>query len=263
MTYVSKPCAYLAPYIENCWSVFSEGKSGVSFYEIFPDCNVKLIFRFSSTACRMVLMGPATEKATVEIAAAPDYFGFRFRPGQAPQLADVHPSKLVNSFVDIFQIQGEPIQSLAKRLLSLKQHPERQLLMERIIRDSLPNVPDRRCRQATILLDLHGGQLSIKNLAGKLGIQVRSLERLFKSRLGLSPKRLNCLIRLRRIMSHLHAGTFTSLAELAQTCGYADQSHMTREFKEMTGRLPGQKGACEPRPLTGSPCTRIIHRYRR
>ena len=263
MKFIGSPAPDLKPFIEVCWSVFSEGKSGLSFSEIFPDSNIKLVFRFSATACRLVLMGPVREKATVEIDSASDYFGFRFRPGQAPRLADICASELVDSYTDIYEVNGESIRSLAERLLATSNHAERQQIMEDVVRRHIiPLVPDQRCRRASLLLDDYGGQLTIKELAEKTGIHVRSLERLFQAELGISPKRMTRLIRLRKLMLHIHEDTFKNLADIAHACGYADQSHMIREFKQLTGRLPGEKGVCEPSPLNRSPRTRVVHRYR-
>lgn len=263
MLSIGNPAPHLKPYIEMFWSVFSEGGSGHSFYEIFPDSNVKLVFRFSRAACRMVLMGPASDKATIEIDRAADYIGCRFRPGQAPRLAAVSIAELVDSHTDIHEMNGESIQSLAGRLLAVSDHAGRQQIMEDAIQGYLLTpVPDRRCLRASTLLDDHGGQLSVKELADKVGIHVRSLERLFQAELGLTPKKMTRLIRLRKVMLHLHEKNFTTLADLAHACGYADQSHMIREFKHLTGRLPGEKGACEPSPLAGSPRTRVVHCYR-
>ncbi len=262
MLFIGYPPPDLAHYIDSCWSITSEGKSGTSFHEIFPDSNMKLVFRFSLSACRMVLMGPVTEKSTVEIDEASDYFGFRFRPGQTPRLADVHAADLVDSCVDILQIRGVSIDSLAGQLCPLQDHAQRQRVMEELVRGCLPLVTDRRCLRATALVDAHGGRLRVNELASRLGLHIRTLERLFNSQLGVSPKRLTRFLRLRQIFSHLHAGKYESLAELAHACGYADQSHMIKEFKELTGRLPGDKAACEPQPVAGPPRTRIVHRYR-
>ncbi len=64
------------------------------------------------------------------------------------------------------------------------------------------------------------------------------------------------------MLGALHAGRFGTLAELAHACGYADQPHMIRDFKQLTGRAPGEKDAFRARPLVSAQ-TRIIHGRRR
>lgn len=262
MVYIGNPAPDLAQQIEMCWSVTNEGGSGRAFYEILPDANVNLIFRFSSSGCRMVLLGPTTEKASVEIDEAADYFCIRFRPGQAFRLADVRPSDLIDTYVDLAKIQGVSINSLADRLHSLPNPASRQLIMEKLVRGCLPLVRDERCRQAAAFLEAHGGRLQIKELAAEFGLHIRSLERLFLDHLGMTPKRLTRLVRLQHLFARLRTGSFESLADLAYACGFTDQSHMIRDFKELTGRLPREIGSCDARRQEGPPKTRIVHHYR-
>jgi AraC-like DNA-binding protein len=259
---VANPAPDLAPQIETLWAATSEGKSGTTFYEHFPAGNVDLIFRFSASGCRMVLLGPAAEKACVEVHEASEYFGMRFRIGQAPRLADVKPSDLINGRVELTKLGGERIDSLSDRFLSSPRQDSRRLVMENLLRGSGPLVRDERCRKAAMVLEAYCGRLQVKELAVGLGIHVRSLERLFLEHLGMSPKRLIRLARLKRLVIKLRSGDFGSFADLAYSCGYSDQSHMIRDFKELTGRVPGEMDSTHTGKVQGAPQTRIVHRYR-
>jgi len=55
--------------------------------------------------------------------------------------------------------------------------------------------------------------------------------------LGLSPKRLLRIERLHRVLANSQGGS-VSWAQLAVTCGFADQAHMIREFQELLGESP-------------------------
>lgn len=258
---ITSPAADLAHCIDSCWSLASTRNGGMYFYEIFPDSCTKLIFRYSSTASRMVLFGPITEKTTIEIETSSNYFGLRFLLGQTPNIVEVNSAELVNCFVEMESFQGQSVESLAQQFLLTRRHEEKQTIMEDLLR-GCSGILDDRCRLATSIMDRTGGQLRIIELADKLGIHIRCLERLFATRIGLSPKKLTRLVRLRHAFSLIFAGEYENLADLAYTCGYSDQSHMIKEFKEMTGRLPSEEGACEPKLVRGIPETRIIHRYR-
>jgi len=262
MVFFGKPAPDLARQIETCLFISRGEGCGRAFYEFLPDSSMNLIFRYSASACRMVLLGPATKKFSAEIDEASDYFCIRFRPGQAPRLAELHPSNLIDTFAEIPKIHGRDVGSLADHLHSLPDLTSRQLLMEDLVRRSLPLVRDDRCRQASTLLEAHGGSLQVNQLADELGLHIRSLERLFIDHMGIPPKRLTRLIRLRRLLSYLGTGSFGSLADLAVVCGYTDQSHMIRDFKELTGRLPGETNSSDARRLEGAPRTRIVHHYR-
>jgi AraC-like DNA-binding protein len=81
----------------------------------------------------------------------------------------------------------------------------------------------------------------------KFAITERTLQRLTKSRLGLSPKWLVQRRRLHEAAELLRAGGGPDLARVAVELGYADQAHFSRDFRTATGLTPGQFAA-EPSP---------------
>jgi AraC-like DNA-binding protein len=236
---------------------------GTSLHELFPDAGTHLIFRHSEQGCRAVMLGPATERAAVEREAGAEYLVIRFRPGQAPRLADVRSSELTNGFVELTHLGGQPLQDVAEQLRLLPDLTSRQRALAERMRDVAPPlVEDARCRRATQLLEAHGGQLRVEALAEELGLNVRGLERRFLASYGMTPKRMSRLIRLRHVLGALYSGRFTNLGELAVACGYSDQAHLIHDFKALTDRLPGDKGSFLNRRLLSEE-TRVIHRYRR
>jgi len=236
---------------------------GTSLHELFPDAGTHLISRHSEHGCRAVLLGPATERAAVEREAGAEYFAIRFRPGQAPRLADVRSSELINGFVELTHLGGQPIQDVAEQRRLLPDLASRQRALAELMRDVAPPlVEDARCRRASQLLEAHGGQLRVEALAEALGLNVRGLERRFLGHYGMTPKRMSRLIRLRHVLGALYSGRFTNLGELAAACGYSDQAHLIHDFKALTDRLPGDKGSLLNRRLLSEE-TRVIHRYRR
>ena len=70
------------------------------------------------------------------------------------------------------------------------------------------------------------------------GLDRFALARHFRACLGTSPYRYQTLRRLDRARHLMLAGT--SLAEAAVASGFADQSHMTRQFKKAYGLSPGR-----------------------
>jgi len=81
--------------------------------------------------------------------------------------------------------------------------------------------------------------VSIDRLARHVGLTRRHLERRFQLLVGVSPKRLARIVRFQRALRMLERadagqrGTRTAMA-----CGYADQAHFVREFRELAGCPP-------------------------
>ena len=244
MVIVQKPAPELASQIEICWSSVWKGGDGSALYEILPSGNMTLMFRFSGTVCQAFLLGPVTSKISLNVDQSCDYFCVRFRPGQAPKLVDVHPIDVLNSGLELTSIWGISVSSLGDRLQSYPNHASRQLFVEGLVRSSEPLVEDERCRWATAFIDASGGQVSVSHLAYRLGIHTRSLERSFLDHCGISPKRLIRMTRLQHFIAHSREGRYQNLSDLAYICGYSDQSHMIKDLKELTGRLPGEVTSC-------------------
>ncbi len=80
------------------------------------------------------------------------------------------------------------------------------------------------------------GVASVSDAAAMLGVHLRSLQRLLKRETGQAPVFWLRLARARQAVVRL--GHAAELADLAYDAGYADQAHMTREFRGWFGITP-------------------------
>ena len=96
-----------------------------------------------------------------------------------------------------------------------------------------------KVKRAVLLMEQHLSQpLSMEALAAKVGVSVRQLQRLFKESLGTSPQIHARQIRL-RMAKWLLLHTDRSISSIASVAGFADASHMGREFRRAFGTSPG------------------------
>ncbi len=79
--------------------------------------------------------------------------------------------------------------------------------------------------------------LSVADIAGRMGISKRQLERRFQTALGLSPQVAFMDLRL-TLARHLLETTDRSITTIAVTCGFCDSSHMSRMFRRRFGHSP-------------------------
>ncbi len=79
------------------------------------------------------------------------------------------------------------------------------------------------------------GNISISDLARRLGCHQRTLERRFRES-GLTPELLRQASRL--IQANARLGSCESLTNIAMEVGFSDLSHMTRAFKNSCGMTP-------------------------
>ena len=67
-------------------------------------------------------------------------------------------------------------------------------------------------------------------------MSARQLRRIVLHATGLGPKAHQRVVRLQRFLSRAEAGA--GLARAAAVAGYADQAHMTREVRRLSGLSP-------------------------
>ena len=83
-----------------------------------------------------------------------------------------------------------------------------------------------------------GGQISIADLAAACGLSRGYFIHAFKSTTGITPYQWVLTQRVDQARDLLRNSDL-SLAEVALTCGFADQSHFTRVFSRLAGASPG------------------------
>ncbi|MHB1137952.1 MAG: helix-turn-helix domain-containing protein [Microthrixaceae bacterium] len=97
----------------------------------------------------------------------------------------------------------------------------------------------RLVNRVVAYVEEHHEVVRVAQLAEHFGCSERSLQRLVRRRLGLTPKWLIQRRRLQeaslRLRAHEPART---LADLAAELGYADQAHLVRDFRTVTGSTP-------------------------
>jgi AraC-like DNA-binding protein len=81
-------------------------------------------------------------------------------------------------------------------------------------------------------------QLRLEAWAERHGMAPATLSRGFRTIFGTSPAAFRAEARALSAFALITAGTF-SLAEIAAVAGFADQAHMTRAVRDLTGRPPG------------------------
>lgn len=91
---------------------------------------------------------------------------------------------------------------------------------------------------AQSLAPLGLGTLRVRELAERSGYSHRRFIDLFRAATGLAPKAYARVHRLGRVLDLAAADAQLGWADIADEAGFADQSHLTREFGEIAGLSP-------------------------
>lgn len=107
-----------------------------------------------------------------------------------------------------------------------------------------------RCERAVALLE-EDPRRSVADLATALGVSHGHLDREFTRVVGLTPRKLTGVLRMRRLLSSIDVHGRIDWADRAAELGWFDQAHLIRDFKRYTGVTPSaylaaQRSAISP-----------------
>lgn len=89
---------------------------------------------------------------------------------------------------------------------------------------------------ATRTLLASRGRMPVAELAARLGVSRRRLERSFARHLGIRPKLFARIVRLQSALATIEAAERGRAAEWALDAGYFDEAHLARDFRALAGR---------------------------
>ncbi|WP_165912990.1 helix-turn-helix domain-containing protein [Tamaricihabitans halophyticus] len=157
-------------------------------------------------------------------------------------------SELTNRLPSLPELDIPALAALPERLAEEATWANRFALVDavlcRLFRDPLLQ-PDPAVDWAWLQLTRTAGGMPVAALASEIGWSRRHLLTKFHEQLGLPPKTLARVLRFRRTVALLAPGGSPqvgdgagNLAEIAARCGYADHSHLVREFHALAGCPP-------------------------
>jgi transcriptional regulator GlxA family with amidase domain len=120
--------------------------------------------------------------------------------------------------------------------------------------DATPPLPSGLVAAISHIRSHLGERIPLQTLATIAGLSPCRFSSVFRQHMGVPPQRYISQLRIDRARELLSQGM--SPAAVADACGFYDQSHFSRHFKEFCGTTPGRfataslprAGACPPAP---------------
>lgn len=163
---------------------------------------------------------------------------FDLEPPAVRALLGVPAGELAHRTVGLDDLLGVDAARLTERLHAAADAKARFAVLDDVLlrgvgRARTPARPD--VERAWALLRASGGRMRVEALAHALGCTRRHLAKRFAEDVGVSPKVAARLIRFEAARARLGSAP---LARLAAEHGFADQAHLTREFRALAGAPP-------------------------
>ncbi|MEV0404959.1 helix-turn-helix transcriptional regulator [Actinoallomurus sp. NPDC050550] len=193
---------------------------------ILPDGHLDLVVGNG----RVRVAGPDTVAAANDSPEGLVVHGIRFRTGRARRILGVPADELRDLRVDLEDLWGAAGRRTSEWLID---DPQRLL---DLVRDRLTRTaqgPDRQIDGA--VRRLTADRPRVADLHDAVGLSQRQLRRRFTSEVGYGPATFLRIVRLQRVRHLARERPLAGLADIASGAGYADQAHMSREVRNLTG----------------------------
>lgn len=233
------PRAELAPYVERYWIVrwrLPEDEPYVS--ETLPFPAVNLVFEEGRTAVH----GIPTRRFTRRLEGCGSVLGVKWNAGGFVPFANVSMHTLADRVVPLRDVFGDAGSRLEAGVLETEDDAERILRLESFLLERLPAEVEPRIVRATeaVRVAEQSATTRVEDLAERLEVTVRTLERLFRSHVGKSPKWVLRRFRIHEAAEHAAKGEAIDWARLAHELGFTDQAHFSKEFRAQVGEPPSR-----------------------
>jgi AraC-like DNA-binding protein len=259
MRYVEcDPLPALAPFLERVWTL--EGHAEMLAGEpqvVLPDGRTELIFHFgdpferidvSETGStrtvqpRLLFAGQLTRQLVLHPTGRIGVLGLRFHPFGAAALFSRSQDELAGTTPAVEDLSARIAQKLESVFEAAPGLAEAAVLAQEAVLALIDDgAVDSRLADAVREIERSHGLVSIDRVAEHAGMTRRHMERQFRQIVGMTPKRLARIARFQRAVRFLEGDGDNGRqggAITAAACGYADQAHFIRDFRDLAGCAP-------------------------
>jgi AraC-like DNA-binding protein len=240
------PPPRFAALVERFW--FLDGDATGNADAIIPDGRVELVVHYGGPIWRQrpdadrvrqpaaLLVGQMLEPVVLAPEGHTAVAAIRLRPSAARALLGFSMAEVAGHFVDLESVFPS-VRCLRDRLGEARDDADRIRALEAWLLTIAYRSPSCEVGAVVDTILRTSGRASIDGVVAMTGLSMRQLERRFALDVGLTPKSFSRIVRLQSALRRIREGR--PLSEVAVDCGYYDQAHMTRDFRQLAAISPG------------------------
>ncbi len=189
--------------------------------------------------------GQITRPMFIRSNGAAKVLGVRFHPFGARKILQVPAHETTDLVLPLEDVSP----SLYRKLRSLRGFDsiQKQLaLVDQVLRDAILADMHTDPQVTAAVNKMTGSPIvaDLEQVAAFAGLSLRQFQRRFKDEVGMSPKLFCRIQRFQQVFQSLN-GSNSSWVDAAVQCGYYDQSHLIRDFKDFSAETPAVLLAAE------------------
>jgi len=240
----------LQRYIKCFWMLDHDYRDPFHDHErLWADVHTELIFTsgrryFTKTGKRKTVLpanfviGPYQKQLELFSSGRTALVAARFWPWGFHAVSRIAMSRLKNTVQSISNVFAGK-KALAADLARIENPQAKIAALERALLNILEaNEPKSLSRDVAVDILEADGVVRVADLGSKHRLQARRLERIFLDEIGMPAKIFSRIVCFNHAMNMIQRNPDIDLLSLTYACGYADQAHFTRNFREMFGITP-------------------------
>lgn len=240
---IYQPRKELRPYVRYYWAL----ESGKPFSVLtFPIGCPQIIFHkklplyipeLDKCQSQFTISGQVNFPAHIQSTGGLEMLVAVFYPHTIGMFIDTPPSTFYNLEISGYDIENQQLNEIAQRIFNCEDETECITIMEKFFTSKLH--PSLNLSRLSISLStlLRAPSTSVNTLAYDACLSKRQFERVFRDTVGMNPKEYARIVRFQKALWLMQNGE-RNYAGIAAECGYADQCHFIRNFRELSGYTP-------------------------
>lgn len=204
---------------------------------------VTLTVETGDVPAHLVVTGPHRRAWQRRITGSGDVFAIRLRPAGLGVLSALRPQDLADRTVPLTEGVDEGLRTLLAGIATASTPEDQARAADALVADRLrANPPAAVHLLANRVLDELRSRAYRRTgtpLAEHFAVSERTIQRALSATLGIGPKQAARRIRLQEVARAIAVHDDDDLAGIAVLLGYADQAHLTSDFRAATGLTPG------------------------
>lgn len=245
---IVKPSPELSPYIHHYWILQDDATTTVS-ERTLPVGSVQLVFhkgrrllslKEGDLQPRSFICGQSVGFTDVMSTGRIEMITVVLQPYAAKAFLHLPANLFFGQNVPMDEMEDKGYASLANHIADTVDNRKCICLIERFLLQRLYTFPEYNLeRMNAVLHEINSHPLAdISQLSEVACLSNKQFRRIFTDYIGATPKDFMRIVRMQRALYLLQQNTTVSFAQLAYECGFADQSHMIKEFRLFSGYTP-------------------------
>ncbi len=237
------PSIILQKYIDAYWFFRNNPNKKINF-PVVPDGCSDIVFylhdskKFGNLK-KTFATGIMGNAKLIIIPNGMELFGIRFKPSILSYFLKNDISKLANNIMELSQINISIFNKIKidpyaedKNIVLEIEKQLKQIFKKINIKDNFIKAVEEISVNSQVL---------IENVAKKYNFSLKNLPRIFRKKIGLTPKKFARIMRFQKAHKKITKKGLKNLIVIALSSGYFDQAHFNKEYQKLVGYNPSNE----------------------